>query len=155
MDFISPTKGKITEQEMLGDILRFISESARDSYRLIVGSDSQPGRETCFVTAVIIHREGKGARCYYTRNYHKNPLSLKHRIFEEASRSLDVAGKILNFMTAIHPELTIEIHCDVGEKGKTREFIQQIVSMINMSGYMARVKPYSYGASTVADRFTK
>lgn len=155
MYFTSPTKGKITEVEMYNDISGYVGENPGDRYRLIVGTDSQQGQQTCFVTAVIIHREGKGARCYYRRTYQKNLVSLRHRIFEEATRSLEMAGKIIEYMSVLHPDLTIEIHCDIGEKGKTRELIQQVVKMINTSGYLVRVKPFSYGASTVADRFTK
>ncbi len=155
MFFTSPTRGKITEQQMYDDIIGYVRQNQDDRYRLIVGTDSQPGRQTCFVTAVTIHREGKGARCYYHRTYHKTPFSLRHRIFEEATRSLEMAGKIISYMSSVQPDLTIEIHCDVGEKGKTRELIQQVVTMINTSGFLARVKPFSYGASKVADRYTK
>ncbi len=155
MYFISPTIGKITTQQMYDDILSFIRKYPKDNYRLIVGTDSQPGRETCFATAVIIHREGKGAKCYYQRAYRKTPFTLRHRIFEEATRSLETAGRIIEYMAERQPELTIEIHVDIGEKGRTRELIQQIVTMINMSGFAAKVKPYSYGATKVADRFTK
>lgn len=155
MNFISPSKGKIDIHEMYEDILEFIRKNPRDRYRLIIGTDSQPGQQTCFVTAVIVHREGKGARFYYRRSYHRTPLTLRHRIFEEAARSLEMAGKMIEYMANALPELTVEIHVDIGEKGRTRELIQQVVNMINMSGFLARIKPYSYGATKVADRFTK
>lgn len=155
MEFISPTRGKIGQEEMCQDILNFVKKYPKDRFRLIIGTDSQPGRETCFVTAVIIHREGKGARFFYQRTYDKTPFSLRHRVFEEASRSLALAGPIISFMTDEWPNMTIEIHMDIGEKGRTRELIQQVVQMINMNGFAAKVKPFSYGASKVADRFTK
>lgn len=155
MYFTSPSKGKMQVNEMFEDILEFIRRYPKDSYRLIIGTDSQPGHETCFVTAVIIHREGKGAKFYYRRSYKNTPFTLRHRIFEEASRSLDMAGKVIDYLAQILPELTIEIHVDIGEKGRTRELIQQVVNMINMSGFLAKIKPYSYGATKVADRFTK
>ncbi len=155
MYFVSPTRGKITAKEMCDDILDFVHEHPKDRFRLIIGTDSQPGQQTCFVTAVIIHREGKGARFYFRRTYHKTPLTLRHRIFEEATRSLEMAGTLIQFMADMNPELTIEIHVDIGEKGRTRELIQQVVNMINMSGFLAKVKPHSYGATKVADRFTK
>ena len=155
MYFISPTKGKVNTGEMCEDIGQFVNKYPKDRYRLIIGTDSQPGKETCFVSAVIVHREGKGARFYYRRTYDKTPFSLRHRIFEEATRSLEMAGKIIEYLSNINPELTIEIHVDIGEKGRTRDLIQQVVQMINMSGFAAKVKPYSYGATKVADRFTK
>ena len=153
--FTSPTKGKITAEEMCADIISFVSTHPNDNYRLIVGTDSQPGRITCFVTAVIIHREGKGARFYYCRSFHQAPLTFRHRIFEEATRSLEMAGDLIGYMADRSSELSIEIHVDIGEKGRTRELIQQVINMINMSGFLAKIKPHSFGASKVADRFTK
>ncbi len=155
MHFTSPTKGKMTTNEMWDDILGFVNEHPKDSFRLIIGTDSQPGKLTCFVTAVIIHREGKGAKFYYRRTFNKTPMALRHRIFEEATRSLEMAGLLIQFIADMNTELTVEIHVDIGEKGRTRELIQQVVNMINMSGFLAKVKPYSYGATKVADRFTK
>jgi len=155
MYFISPSKGKVNTGEMCADIGQFVKKYPKDRYRLIIGTDSQPAKETCFVSAVIVHREGKGARFYYRRTYDKTPFTLRHRIFEEATRSLEMAGKIIEYLSNIHPELTIEIHVDIGEKGRTRELIQQVVQMINLSGFAAKVKPHSYGATKVADRFTK
>jgi predicted RNase H-related nuclease YkuK (DUF458 family) len=153
--FTSPTRGKITHEQMYEDILGFVNDFPNDKFRLIIGTDSQPGQITCFVTAVIIHREGKGAKFYYDRSFHQTPLTLRHRIFEEATRSLEMAGDLIRFMADRSPELTIEIHVDIGEKGRTRELIQQVVNMINMSGFLAKIKPNSFGASKVADRFTK
>ena len=155
MYFTSPTKGRLTATEMYDDIIQFVKEHPKDRFRLIIGTDSQPGKLTCFVTAVIIHREGKGARFYFRRTYHKTPLSMRHKIFEEATRSLEMAGNLIQYTTNISPEVTMEIHVDIGEKGRTRELIQQVVNMISTSGFLAKIKPYSYGATKVADRFTK
>lgn len=155
MHFVSPTKGRLSMEEMLEDIVEFITAHPKDYYRLIIGTDSQPGKVTCFVTAVIIHREGKGARFYYKKMRQNHQTSFKQRIFSEASQSLELAGNIIDYFTAFNSRVTVEIHLDVGERGKTRELIQQVVAMINTSGFMARVKPWSYAASKVADRFTK
>lgn len=155
MDFVSPSKGQLSMDEMLRDITEFIKSQPKEYYRLIIGTDSQPGKVTCFVTAVIIHREGKGARFYYTKMHQHHETSFKQRIFSEASQSLELAGNIIDYFNAFGSRVTVEIHLDVGEQGKTRELIQQVVAMIKTSGFMARVKPWSYGASKVADRFTK
>ena len=52
-------------------------------------------------------------------------------------------------------DLDIEIHLDVGEQGKTKEIIREVVGMVTGSGFDAIIKPDSYGASKVADKFTK
>jgi predicted RNase H-related nuclease YkuK (DUF458 family) len=51
--------------------------------------------------------------------------------------------------------LDIEIHLDVGEQGKTKEIVREVVGMVTGSGFDARIKPESYGASSVADKYTK
>ena len=50
--------------------------------------------------------------------------------------------------------LGIEVHSDIGNHGKTKELIQEVVSWINASGYAAQIKPESFGASKVADKYT-
>ncbi|MDN5293126.1 MAG: uncharacterized protein PWQ31_431 [Eubacteriales bacterium] len=157
MHFYSPTKGRLTIAQMVEDIAEFVHAGKKgDTYKLIIGTDSQPGGDnTCFVTAVIIHRVGKGARFYYHREYKNIKFSLQNRIFTEASLSLEVATRIISSLINLKLQLSVEIHLDVGESGPTRELVQQVVGMVTASGFAARVKPASYGASKVADRFTK
>ncbi|MCL6613592.1 MAG: ribonuclease H-like YkuK family protein [Firmicutes bacterium] len=156
MQFISPTKGKLSFDQVFADITRFVEEHPEDRYRLIVGTDSQIREEVCFVTAIIVHREGKGARFYYTRSYDHIRYSLKQRIFHEAARSLGVASRLAEKLAENGlADLDIEIHLDVGEQGKTKELIREVVGMITGSGFGARIKPESYGATVVADKFTK
>ncbi len=38
---------------------------------------------------------------------------------------------------------------------ETKQWIREIVAWITANGYEARVKPDSFGASKVADRYTK
>ncbi|MGI6102214.1 MAG: ribonuclease H-like YkuK family protein, partial [Bacillota bacterium] len=68
MIFTSPTKGQLTFESMFQDIADFISQHPEDHYRLIVGTDSQLRENACFVTAVVVHRVGKGGRYYYTKD---------------------------------------------------------------------------------------
>ena len=48
----------------------------------------------------------------------------------------------------------LEIHVDVGTVGPTREMIKEVVGMVTGSGYTAKTKPESFGASVVADKHT-
>ena len=155
MDFISPTKGHLTFGEVFEEILSYASENPDDSYRLIVGTDSQLKDKTCFVTALIVHRQGKGGRFFYTRRYENYTRSLKQRIFYEASLSLSVASLLTEKLADSGQELNLEIHLDVGSNGATKTLVKEVVGMVNGSGYSCKIKPDSYGASSVADRYTK
>jgi predicted RNase H-related nuclease YkuK (DUF458 family) len=51
--------------------------------------------------------------------------------------------------------LDLEIHLDVGQEGATKSLIREVVGMVTGSGFDAKIKPESYGASAVADKYTK
>jgi predicted RNase H-related nuclease YkuK (DUF458 family) len=141
---------------MFRDILAYINEHPDDTYKMIVGTDSQERRDVYYVTAVVILREGKGGRFYYTKERQKGKISMKQRIFLETARSLEVASRLAGkFMAVGKTDFNIEIHLDVGQQGKTKEIIREVVGMVTGSGFDARIKPDSYGASKVADKFTK
>jgi len=112
-------------------------------------------RNIVFVTAIIIHRIGKGGRFYYRKQRTRSMDSLRQRIYYETSLSLEVAARLTEKLAQNNEQrLNVEIHLDVGEKGETREIIKEVVGMVIGSGYDARIKPDSYGATTIADRFT-
>lgn len=154
--FHSPTKGPLTFDQLVEDLLAFMADEPHGSYRLIVGTDSHTRTDLCFVTAIIVHRKGKGARFYYRRRRHSKMRSLRQRIFYEAALSLATAERLAQSLSTCGATgLNVEIHLDIGEHGETRELIRDVVGMIVGSGFHAEIKPNSYGASKVADRYTK
>lgn len=156
MEFISPTKGPLTFDRMFKDIVAYVNEDPNASYKLIVGTDSQVRETVHFVTAVIIHRVGKGARYYYSRSQQDFVNSLRQKIYYEASLSLGLSSRLADRLAQNGwNKLDVEIHLDVGLHGETRELIREVVGMIVGSGFHAKIKPDSYGASKVADKYTK
>ncbi len=157
MIFKSPTKGKMNLEEVFDDILKFMAGKPDHKFNLIIGSDSQTSSSsTCFVTAVIVHRVGKGARYYYCKKKRPIITSLRQRIFYETSMSLETAGKITpKLANTGHEELNVEIHIDIGPNGETKKLIREITGMVAGSGYNLKIKPDSCGASKVADKYTK
>lgn len=154
--FISPTKGRLSFRETFNDIIAYIQELPNSQYRLIIGTDSQLREDTCFVTAIIVHRVGKGGRYYYCREKERIGKSLRQRIFYEASKSLGLASRLAERLAENgHADLNVEIHLDVGENGETKDLIREVVGMVTGTGFAARIKPDSYGASKVADKHTK
>jgi len=155
--FHSPSRGPMELGEVVEDILNYVSDDISRIYKLLVGSDSHPGGQgTCFVTAIIIHREGKGARYFYSRMTEPRIRSLRQRIFYEASLSLALADRLNEALMekGVH-DLPVEIHLDVGTHGDTRDLVKEVTGMISGSGFDARIKPDACAASKVADKYTK
>jgi predicted RNase H-related nuclease YkuK (DUF458 family) len=157
MQFVSPTRGSLTFDQVFQEIVAFVREQPNEQYKLIVGSDSQAKEnEVSFVTAVVVHRVGKGARYFYRRVSHQPMHSLRQKIFFETSLSLQVAGELAERLSHNgYSGLNVEIHLDVGNSGDTRGLIREIVGMVTGSGFDAKIKPDAYGASKVADKYTK
>ncbi|BCV20000.1 ribonuclease H-like YkuK family protein [Moorella sp. Hama-1] len=156
MYFTSPTRGRLTEDEMFIDMMQFVDANPEANYKIIIGSDSQARVRTCFVTAVIVHQVGRGARYYYRKKYQRKITSLRQKIFYETALSLETASFIAQKLAANgHADLNLEIHLDIGPNGETKELIREIVGMVVGSGFAAKIKPYSCGASKVADKYTK
>lgn len=157
MQFFSPSKGKMRFEEMMADIVEYIRGLPTSAYKVIIGADSQTIQgETHFVTAVIVHRLGKGARYFYRKRTHRKIKSLRQQIFFETSLSLEVGSMVTKALNAAGLEdLKLEIHIDVGNHGETRDLIREVVGMVVGSGFKAKIKPEAYGASSVADKHTK
>lgn len=153
--FTSPTFGQLDFDGMMEHILKTLIES-QEQIKLIVGTDSHMRDDVQFVTAIVVHRVGKGGRYFYTRHRHRIISSLRQRIFYETAQSLALAARLADALAdAGVPHPDVEIHCDVGREGDTRDLIRQVTGMITGSGFGARIKPDSYGASKVADKHTK
>ena len=160
MKFVSPTDGLMDIKTIYKTIIEFIKKEPENQYKLIVGTDSQPGvKENIFVTAIVIYRLGRGGRFFYRKERDGLQVGMKQRIFYEVSRSLEVASKLTGILAREEEQYTelldIEIHVDVGKKGPSNEIIKEVVGMVVGNGYDAMIKPGAYAASTVADKYTK
>jgi len=155
--FQSPTHGDIELPQIRERILHFLAKDPEKKYQIVVGTDSQPhnGSGVDFVTAIVVHCIGTGGIYFWKRTVNKKHYVLRQRMYEEAVMSLEMAETVL---ALLHKDgitkYDVEIHVDIGNFGDTREMIQEIVGMIRGSGYTVKIKPESYAASKVADRYT-
>lgn len=156
MVFHNPTKGTLIFNDVIEELFTFLHEDPNARYALTIGSDSeQRGDVVEFISAIVIHRRGHGAR-YFWMQTEKPPFhSLRERIWQEAILSTSLARSVLDALRERGGwRSDIEIHVDVGERGPTRELIKEIGGYIRALGFVICIKPMSYAASAVADRYT-
>jgi predicted RNase H-related nuclease YkuK (DUF458 family) len=151
----------MSKEEVIADIAKFIESGPSERYHIVLGTDSQAHNndgedEINFVTALIVHREGKGARYFWKKQIIKEKPILRKKIWTETTISLMTAQELFpelnEAITAV--KFDFEIHIDVGPLGETRDMIKEVVGMINGNGFVAKTKPNSWGASSVADKHT-
>lgn len=158
----------LTFSEMFSRILAFIKEDPKSSYRIAIGTDSMVKTSTCFITAVLVHRVGKGAIGFLRKVTIPRPIrSLREKISMEITFSQEIAfmftperidqiyEAVLNDNDDISNHLNLEIHLDIGPKGPTKELIKEMISRVSGMGFDVKIKPHATAASSLADRFTK
>lgn len=153
-NFYNPTKGNLTLEETVAEIFSYMSEKPDKLYDIIVGCDSPSEEDPHFPVAVVVLRKGEGGRFFLKKI--KYPLgekkfySWKLRILEEVTLSCELA---LILREKIGRGVKY-VHADVGENGQTRDMIKEVVGLIRGNGFEPKIKPESYAASVVADRYT-
>ena len=142
----------------------YILRNPHAAYEITVGTDSQNSDKTKMVEVIVIHRIGNGAIFFYRSEWVGLIHSLRQKIQEETQRSLTIADGLLESVEEKlmehdvcldDMEVHFRIHCDVGYYGKTKDLIQEIVGWVQSLGYECCIKPGSYAASTVADKYSK
>lgn len=147
---------KLTPQSVVNEIIGFMGQAKERQYLVCLGTDSAPlsNKKADFVTAIIVHRVGNGARYFWRRARVEDKFhTLRDRMYKEVLLSLETARHFLE-MTRLFkiPNFNFEIHVDVGENGKTNTMIKELTAMIRGSNFAVKIKPDSYAASKVADR---
>ncbi|PMC35117.1 hypothetical protein CJ195_20200 [Bacillus sp. UMB0899] len=166
--FYNVSEKNMSFQNVLERIKGFMLKDPRSVYVLSIGSDSHVHQtETKFITAVHLHRIGKGAWGCLKNYTVKRPItSIREKISMETALSQEIAyyftSKYLMELSDIlipfadeGADLVFEIHLDIGRKGMTKELIQEMTGRIEAMGIEAKIKPESYTAFSYANRYTK
>ncbi len=158
--FYNPTLGNLKINQVIDEILGYIVKKPEKFYDIIVGCDSSSGEEPHFPVAVVILRKGEGGRFFLKKIRYKNRkfYNWKTRILEEVLLSCELA---LFLRENIESKLKANsfnyqfryIHADVGENGQTKDMVKEVTGLIRGNGFEPKIKPESFVASTVADRY--
>lgn len=159
-NFYNPSRGNLKVNQVIDEILDYISEKPEKFYDIIVGCDSSSGDEPHFPVAVVILRKGEGGRFFLKKIGYKNRkfYNWKTRVLEEVLLSCELA---LFLRENVENKLKVNsfnyqfryIHADIGENGQTKDMIKEVTGLIRGNGFEPKIKPEAYVASTVADRY--
>lgn len=160
--FYSPTKGNLKLDQVVREISGYIKEKPDRFYDIVVGCDSSSGLEPYFPAVIVVLRKGEGGRFFLKKiNYNDRKFyNWKERILEEVMLSCQLALYLKeNFSEEMDnqndPNCQLRyIHADVGENGATKDMVKEVTGLIRGNGFEPRIKPESYAASVIADRYT-
>ncbi len=145
----------LTTEQVVRAVAEFVAEEPNREYKIIVGSDSEkrPADKADFVTAIVVHRVGRGGRYFWRHLESGNIHTLRDRMWQEVLFSIELSKELVTLLKdAKLDKCAFEVHVDVGEHGATRAMIQELVGAVRANNFEARIKPNSFAASKVADR---
>ncbi len=162
-DFYNPSRGYLSFDEMIDELLKYIQEKPDVFYDVVVGCDSSSSDSPEFPLAVVVLRTGAGGRFFLKKISYKNKkfYHWKTRILEEVFLSCELA---LDLREVLQDKIALletipnyqfrYIHADVGEVGQTKEMVKEVTGIIRGNGFEIKLKPKAFAASSVADRYT-
>lgn len=164
MMFTRGNRKKVKYGEMVSHIADFILKDIESHYDLTVGTDSQNADNTKMVEVIDLHRIGDGGIFFYRTEFLPRISSIKQKITTETSRSLELADGLVDSIDLVLADsdlctddlnVSFQIHCDIGSYGKTKALIPEIINWVTICGYLCAIKPDSYCASGIANKFSK
>ena len=164
--FTRPNGKKINGTQVIAIVSKYIMSEPDASYELTIGTDSQSFADcTKIVEVIALHRTGRGGIYFYNIERIPKVQSLRQKIYEETTRSLNIADGLLVDVEVILEEnginidedidIKFQIHCDIGNNGKTNELIKEITGWVTSYGYECLIKPDSWTANSIADKYSK
>lgn len=137
------------EEEVKAALLR----ESQHRMKICIGSDSQvKGGITEFATAIVFLREGKGGFVFVDQYVSEKPFSLKERMIQEVSDSVQIAYAICPILDELDVEL--EVHADINTDPnfKSNVAFKEAMGYILGMGYKFKAKPEAFASSYCADR---
>jgi uncharacterized protein len=160
-NFFNPTKGSLSLNKVLDEMVAYMQEEPHRKYEVIVGCDSTATDDPTFPVVIVVLRKRQGGRFFLRRvHYNERPFpSRRQRIMEEVMLSCQLALWLRENFAQRALEGGVEydfqyIHADIGQKGVSRDMIKEVTGLIRGNGFIPKIKPESFAASTVADRFS-
>ena len=140
--------------EILEEVEKLLKEY---NLKIYIGTDSfidNKSKKVCYATVVVLHKENKGGRVFISKKHDRLANSLKERLHYETWQTLTIAYKLSE---RFKDKAEIIIHIDVNKsrKHKSGDYVQELVGLITGQGFKCFVKPDSWAAQTVADKFTR
>nr|WP_106781282.1 ribonuclease H-like YkuK family protein [Lysinibacillus timonensis] len=157
-------------EQVFQSIVQFMENDPNGNFRLMFGTDSQVHNiHTKFITGIVIQQERKGVwACFRKVIVPRKMNNLHERISFETTLTEEIVAMFTKekkdrLFEIIFPNLykgasfSIEGHIDIGseQRNKTSVFVNEMMSRMNSIGVEAKIKPYSFVASSYANRYTK
>ncbi len=158
----SPTYGSLTMDEVVQKICERVKDASHE-YNVMIGTDSQNFDKTKVVVVVALHDVGHGGIFFYDITHVRRIQNVSEKLMYETQLSLECARKLMDAFAVyrdrtgfdFEKHLNFCIHVDAGLNGPSKQAIPAIVGWIKACGYDVVIKPESFAACSIANKYSK
>src|ERR1700741_399315 len=121
--------------------------------KVCIGTDSQvKGKETEFATVIVFLRKGKGGFMYVHNEISRKKMSIKERMLEEVSKSIEIAFELCRIFTLY--DVDMEVHADINTNPhfKSNDALKEAMGYILGMGFAFKAKPEAFASSSCANK---
>jgi predicted RNase H-related nuclease YkuK (DUF458 family) len=146
-------EGQPLEREILIEVEEALKAEKGNNVKVCIGSDSQvKGDITEFATAIVFLREGKGGFVFVNKYVSERKFSIKERMIQEVSDSVQFAYQICPILDQYDTEL--EVHADINTDPnfKSNVAFKEAMGYILGMGYTFKAKPDAFASTYCAGK---
>ncbi len=124
--------------------------------KVCIGTDSQvKGKETEFATVIVFIRKGKGGFMYIQNDFSRKKMSIKARMLEEVSKSVEIAFQLCRIFTLYNVDM--ELHADINTNPnfKSYDALKDAMGYILGMGFAFKSKPEAFASSNCANKIVQ
>jgi len=148
--------GELLHLPIMEEIRLKMIEEQGNKLKVCIGTDSQiKGSIAEFATAIVFIREGKGGFIFHNSYRTERKMSLKERMIQEVSDSIQVAYEVCPVLDEFNIDL--EVHADINTdpQFKSNVAFKEAMGYILGMGYTFKAKPEAFASSYCANKVVK
>ncbi len=147
--------GEKIKQEIDLEVEQIILKEKESGHKLkvCIGTDSQvTGDITEFATVIVFVRPKHGGFMLISSEKSKQKFTLKERMIEEVSRSIQIAYRICPLLDK--HEVDLEVHADINTNPqfKSNSALSDAMGYILGMGFVFKAKPDAFASSYCANK---
>ncbi len=143
--------GESILQEVEATIKREIADG--NKLKVCIGTDSQvKGLITEYATVIVFVRQKKGGFMFINTDISKTQISLKERMLNEVSKSIQIAYELCDILNRY--DVDLEVHADINTNPqfKSNSALSEAMGYILSMGFIFKAKPDAFASSYCADK---
>ncbi len=147
--------GEVITISLLEEVERIIVEETDKGNKLkvCIGTDSQvSGNITEYATVIVFLREKKGGFMLISSEKTTIKCSIKERMLQEVSKSIEVAYQLCDLLDLY--EVDLEVHADINTNPgfKSNTALSEAMGYILSMGFVFKAKPDAFASSYCANK---